>query len=249
MKTLLTLWKRELADYLISPVAYIVATMFLVVMGVGFWFIANVRLTSGASVYDLYQALFGAVSWFAILMVVPLLSMRSFAEEKKSGTLETLLTAPVRDGEVVLAKFLGLFSMYVLIWLPTLAYFPILNRLNDQPLPMDPGALASSYLGVFLIGGFYLSAGLFCSSLTKNVIIAAITTFAVEALLFLSGFLPAISPIPALREWSRPLSPVLHLFEFSRGVLDTRPIVLYISSTIFLLVATVRVIESRRWRS
>ena len=249
MKSFLTLWRRELADYLISPVAYIVATMFLVVMGLGFWFIANVRLMSGASVYDFYQAMFGGVAWLGILMMVPLLSMRSFADEKRNGTLETLLTAPVRDGEVVAAKYLGLLSIYLFCWAPTLAYFPLLNRLNDAPVPMDPGALASAYIGVALVGGFYLAIGLLCSSMTSNVIIAAVSTFAMCGALFLAGFLPDISPVPALRELSRPFSSVMHLMEFSRGVLDVRAVVLYLSSIVLLLMVTVRVLESRRWRS
>jgi len=246
---LATLWKREVASYFVSPVAYILATMFLVVMGVGFWFISNVRLMSGASVYDLLRALFGGVGWFAILMVTPVLSMRSFAEEKRSGTLETLLTAPVRDGEVVAAKFLGVFTVYGLMWLPTLAYFPILSRLSDSPVPLDPGAIASAYLGVFLIGGFFLAVGVFCSSLTHNLIVASISTFAVVALMFLGGFLPAVSPIPAVREFTQPFSPVLHMLEFARGVIDSRAVVFYLSSTFLVLMITVRVLESRRWRA
>jgi len=249
MKPLLTLWRREVADYLVSPVAYILGTVFLVVMGVGFWFLANVRLTSGASVYDLLQGLYGGVAWLAMLMVVPLLSMRAFTEEKKSGTLETLLTAPVRDVEVVLAKYLGVLTVYSMIWAPTLAYFPILNRLNDQPVPMDPGALTAAYLGVFLLGAFYLSIGVFCSSLTRNVILSSISTFAVISLLFLIGLLPEVTPVPWLREVSRPFSAVIHLMQFARGILDTRSVVFYLSSTCVMLIFTTRVLESRRWRA
>lgn len=249
MNRLYTLWKREVGSYFVSPVAYILATMFLVVMGVGFWFIASARLVSGASVYDLLRALFGGVAWFAVLMVVPVLTMRSFAEEMRSGTLESLLTAPVRDGEVVAAKFLGVLTVYAVMWLPTLAYFPILSRLNDTPVPFDGGALAAAYLGVMLIGGLFLSIGVFCSALTRNLIVASISTFAVLALIFLGGFLPEVSPVPAVRDLSRPFSPVLHMLEFSRGVIDSKALALYLSSTLLMLMATVRVLESRRWRS
>jgi ABC-2 type transport system permease protein len=249
MSACFTLWKRETASYFLSPVAYILATMFLVVMGVGFWFIASVRLVSGASVYDLFRGLYGGIAWFAVLMVIPVLSMRSFAEENRSGTLETLLTAPVSDWEVVLAKFAGLFTVYVLIWLPTLLYVPLLNRLNDAPIPMDGGALAGACIGILLIGAFFLSIGLFCSALTHNLIIASISTFAILSLIFLAGFLPEVSPVPSLRELSAPFSPVLHMLEFSRGLMDSRPVVLYLSSTVFMLSATTRVLESRRWRS
>ncbi len=249
MSAAFTLWKRETASYFLSPVAYILATMFLVVMGVGFWFIASVRLVSGATAYDLFRGLYGGVAWFAVLMLVPVLSMRSFAEENRQGTLETLLTAPVTDWDVVLAKFAGLCTVYTLIWSPTFLYFPLLNRLNDAPIPLDPGALAGSCIGLFLIGAFFLSIGLFCSALTRNLIIASISTFAVTSLLFLAGFLPEVSPVPALREAATPYSPVLHMLEFSRGIVDTRPVVLYLSGTIFMLCATTRVLESRRWRT
>jgi ABC-2 type transport system permease protein len=249
MKSFLTLWRRELADYFISPVAYIVCTMFLALMGLGFWFIANLRLVSGASVTEIYQALYGGISWLGILMMVPLLSMRSFADEKRSGTLETLLTAPVRDGEVVAAKFLGVFTVYLLCWLPTLAYFPLLNRLNDQPVPVDPGSLAAAYIGIGLVGGFYLSIGVLCSSLTRNAIVAAISTFTLCGFHFLGGFLPDISPLPALQEWSRPFSPVYHLVDFSRGLMDIRPVVFYLSGMVLMQMVTLRVLESRRWRS
>lgn len=249
MTRFLTLWKREVASYFVAPVAYILATMFLVVMGVGFWFIANVRLMAGATFYDLLRALYGGVAWFAVLMVIPVLSMRSFAEEKRSGTIEMLLTAPVRDGEVVFSKFLGIFTVYVVMWLPTLAFYPLLQEAANEPIVFDYGALASAYVGVFLIGGFYLSIGLFCSSLTQNLIVASISSFAVIALLFLAGFLPAISPVPGLRAFSAPLSPVLHMMEFARGVIDTRSVVLYLSSTLLMLMITTRILESRRWRA
>ncbi len=249
MRTFLTLWRREVASLCVSPVAYILTTMFLVVMGVGFWFIASYRLSSGASVYDVLRGLYGGVAWFAVLMVIPVLTMRSFAEEKRSGTLESLLTAPVRDGELVLAKFLGLFTVYLLMWLPTLGHIFILNHVNDLKTPVDLGALGGAYLGIFLVGGFFISIGLFCSSLTRNLIVASISTFAVLALLFLAGFLPESSPIPSVRLITAPFSPVLHMLDFARGVVDTRTVVLYLTSTLFMLAATTRVLESRRWRS
>ncbi|MDF3130671.1 ABC transporter permease [Kiritimatiellaeota bacterium B1221] len=249
MKRFFTLWKREVASYFVSPVAYILATLFLVVMGMGFWFLASVRLRTGATFYELLRGLYGGVAWLAVLMVVPVLSMRSFAEENRSGTLEMLLTAPVRDIEVVFSKFLGIFTVYVVMWLPTLAFYPLLQRVSEQPLPIDFGALAAAYVGVFLVGGFYLSIGIFCSSLTRNLIVASMSTFAVVTLLFLGGFLPAVSPVPQLREFTQPLSPVLHMMDYARGVIDTRSVVLYLSSTLLMLMITTRGLESRRWRA
>jgi ABC-2 type transport system permease protein len=249
MRRFFALWKREVASYFVSPVAYILATMFLVVMGMGFWFIANVRLMNGATFYELLRALFGGIGWVAVLMVIPVLSMRSFAEEKRSGTLEMLLTAPVRDGAVVLSKFLGILAVYVMMWVPTLLYFPILQRISGDTVVLDLGALASAYLGVFLVGSFFLSIGLLCSALTENLIIASISCFAVIMLIFLGGFLPEVSPVPALRRFTEPLSPILHMLEFARGVIDTRAVILYLSSTMLMLLITTRLLESRRWRA
>lgn len=249
MRVWWTLWKREVASMLLSPVAYILTTMFLVVLGLGFWSIASYRLTSGASVYEVLRGLYGGVGWFAVLMVVPVLTMRSLAEEKRSGTLETLLTAPVTDWAVVLSKFFGLLTVYAVMWAPTLAYGPILSHLNAESIHFDTGALIGAYLGILLVGAFLLSAGLLCSALTRNVVVAAISTFAVTGSFFLFGFLPEVSPVPLLRDLSRPFSPVLHMLDFSRGLVDTRPVVFYLSGTVFLLVAAVRVLDARRWRS
>lgn len=249
MRTFLTLWRREVAALWVSPVAYILTTMFLVVMGVGFWFVASYRLVDGASIYDVLRALYGGVAWFALLMVVPVLTMRSFAEEKRSGTLETLLTAPVRDAEVVLAKFMGLVTLYVLMWAPTAGYLVILNHVNDAPTPLDAGAMGATYLGLLFIGMFFLSIGLLCSALTQNVIVAAISTFACIGVIFIGGFLPEVSASPLLRRLTEPYSPILHMLDFARGLVDTRALVLYGSGTWVMLAATVRVLESRRWRS
>jgi ABC-2 type transport system permease protein len=249
MRNLTTLWRREVASLWLSPVAYILTTMFLVVMGVGFWFVASYRLVDGASIYDVLRALYGGVAWFALLMVIPVLTMRSFAEEKRSGTLEMLLTAPVTDWEVVLAKFLGLVTIYVLMWAPTLAYLLILNHVNDAQTPLDIGAMGSTYLGLLLIGMFFLSIGLLCSALTQNLIAAAISTFAWLGVIFIGGFLPEVSPSPLLRQISEPFSPILHMLDFARGLVDTRPLVLYLSGTWLMLTTTTRVLESRRWRS
>jgi len=249
MRKFLALWRREVASYLASPVAYILAAMFLGVMGVGFWFLAAVRLLNGATFYEFMRALFGGVAWVGVLMVVPILSMRSFAEETRAGTLEMLLTAPVKDGQVVLSKFLGLLTVYMLIWVPTLIYFPLLEHVAGEELAFDAGALAAAYVGVALLGSLFLSIGLLCSALTENVILSAISCFAAIILIFLAGFLPEVSPVPALREWSEPVSPVLHMLEFSRGVIDTRAVVLYLSSTLLVLMITNRLLESRRWRT
>jgi ABC-2 type transport system permease protein len=249
MKRLWVLWRREVASVMVSPVAFLLAAMFLAVMGVGFWFICSVRLMNGATLYDFLRALYGGVAWLGVLMVVPVLTMRTFAEETRSGTLELLLTAPVKETEVVLAKFLGALTVYVFFWLPTLAYFFLIHRFLPDGISLDTGAVAATYLGLLLTGSFALSVGTLCSALTRHTLIACMRSFALILLWFLSGFLPAISPVPALRAATEPFSPVLHMLEFSRGVVDTRPIVLYLASTWLVLMVTIRILESRRWRA
>jgi ABC-2 type transport system permease protein len=249
MNRIWVLWRRELASYVVSPVAYVLLAMFLAVMGLGFWFVASARLVNGATFYDFLRALYGGVAWLGVLIVVPVLTMRSFAEETKSGTLELLLTAPVRETEVVWAKFLAALSMYCLMWAPTLLYFVLLKRALPEGITLDPGAIASTYLGLFLTGSFALSVGILSSILTKHVLVACMSSFALILLWFLSGFLPAISPVPAFREAVTPFSSVLHMLEFSRGVVDTRPVVLYVTSTLLVITVAVRLLESRRWRA
>lgn len=249
MKTLVTLWKREVGAAFVSPVAYITIAMFLVVMGLGFWSILAYGLSQGASGHDVLRTLYGGMSWYANLMVVPLLTMRALAEEKRQGTLETLLTAPVSNLQVVIAKFLGLCTVYLAMWLPTLAYLFVLERTVGATQFVDVGAVASSYLGISLIGLFMLSLGLFCSSLTRNLIAAAISTYALLAVFLIFGFFHASIPWPELRAVTEPLSPIEHMLDFSRGMVDLRPVVLYLSGTFLMLGATAHVLESRRWRS
>ena len=248
MNRLWVLWRRELASYVVSPVAYILSAMFLAVMGLGFWLVASARLVNGATFYDFLRALYGGVAWLGVLMVVPVLTMRSFAEETKTGTLELLLTAPVRETEVVWAKFLAALSMYCIMWAPTLMYFMLLGGALPEGITLDPGAIASTYLGLFLTGAFALSIGILCSILTRHVLVACMSSFALILLWFLSGFLPAISPIARVREAAVPFSTVLHMLEFSRGVVDTRHVVLYLISTTLVLNLAMRLLESRRWR-
>ncbi len=248
MNGFLAVWRKELTGYFLSPAAYIVTIFFLIVMGAIFSLLVSV-LAEGPAGVTVMNLLFGSpFFWMTMLALVPALTMRLFAEEKRSGTIETLMTAPVTDTAVVLAKFAGALSFYAFMWTPTLIYLFILRYFSADMAPPDPGPLAGGYLGALLIGMFYLSIGLFCSALTSNQIVAAITTFAAMLLLFLAGLLDYVARGDLVQAVSAHLSSYSHMLEFSRGAIDSRPVVYYLSGTALMLFATVKIVEARNWK-
>jgi ABC-2 type transport system permease protein len=189
--------------------------------------------------------------WFAFLLLFPLLTMRLFAEEYRSGTIEPLMTAPVRDAQVVLAKFFGVLFLYCVLWLPTGLYFLIFWWQTHLQAAGALGAYLGSYLLLLLMGMFYLSIGCLCSSLTRHQITAAVMTFGVISLIFFSGLLSFLSGhVGALiRGVSITFSPIDQMTEFSHGLYDTRPVVWYLLLTGLCLFLTLHCFQSRRWRS
>src|SRR5438128_9853541 len=174
MRKFYTLLSREVRGYFYSPIAYMVLVFFLVVSGVDFYFQVSFMNQRPVS-YSVQEAFFNSVFfWFAFVLVFPLITMRLFAEEFKLGTIEPLMTAPVRDWQVVLAKFLGALVFYLILWIPTLLYFAIFLKVTYQPAAHSAGAYFGSYLLLLLLGMFYLSIGCLTSVLTRNQIIAAI---------------------------------------------------------------------------
>jgi len=248
MRTFLILWRRELGAYFLSPVAYVMTMFFLFFMGYSFWSLVD-WLVEGVANAGVMQILFGEslFFWIAMLIVIPLLTMRLFAEEKRAGTIETLMTAPVGDTSVVLAKYAGAMTFFVFMWLPTAVYVFVVRRF-DPGATVDMGSMLTGYAGAFLVGSFYISLGLLASSLTRNQIIAAIITFSLICTTFVGGFVAYVARAPAIRDLAAYLSTIRHMMDFSRGIVDTRPIVLYTTGTILMLFATIRIMESRRWK-
>ncbi len=247
MSAFFTLWRREIAAYFLSPIAYVMMMFFLVIMGFSFWLLANV-LAQGVEGVPLMRELFDSFFfWITTLTLVPVLTMRLFAEEKRSGTIEMLMTAPVSDTAVVLAKYLGAVSFYIAIWAPTALYVVILRSFSAGT-PLDLGPIASSYLGALLVGAFYLAIGLFCSAMTRNQIVAAIVCFALLCVLFFGGFIAFISRVEGVRETANYFCSLAHMREFARGAVDSRPVVFYLSGAALMLFATVKLVESRKWK-
>jgi gliding motility-associated transport system permease protein len=250
MRKFFTLLAREVRSYFYSPIAYIVLVFFLLLTGVDLYMqigFMNQRQIQ----YTVLEAFFNSIFfWFAFVLIFPLITMRLFAEEFKLGTIEPLMTAPVRDWQVVLAKFFGALVFYIVLWLPTLAYFFIFEWVTHIPAANSTGAYWGSYLMLLLLGMFYLSVGCLASVLTRNQIIAAIISFSAITLLFFLGLVQFImlEVSSETRQLLGYFSSLEHMGTFSRGVIDTRPIVLYVSMTIVMLTLTYQAFQSRKWR-
>ncbi len=256
MRNVLAIARRELGAFFGSPLAYVIIGFFLA--GTALFFDIFVRMYAAASlqagmnpllaeelsvheglIRPLYQN-FG----FILLLVVPLLSMRLLAEEKKQGTAELLLTAPVRTSELVLGKYAGALGFLVVLMILTVQYPFFLWAWGATP-PLGP--FLSAFLGVLLLGAAFLSVGLFMSSLTENQIIAAVTSFVVLLVFWIIGFAGQVLG-GRLEVLFRALSLIENVEDFSKGVIDTRHVVFFLTFIAFNLFLTQRAIDSRRWR-
>ncbi len=242
------LWQREASSNFRTSIAYVVGVLFLLTTGFSFWMV-SAHLAQGAVEGELTSLLFGSPwFWLAMLIVTPLLTMRLFAEERRSGTFEVLMSAPVTETEVVLAKFAGAFSSFLLLWIPTLAYVAILRRCGGQLPELDWGAVAAGYLGTALIGAFFLAVGLLGSMLTRHQVVAAMVCLAALGLLLTAGLLPFYVHSGPIQRFARVVSAPLHMADFAAGVVDSRTIVWYLGATILLLFISIRILEARRLR-
>jgi len=251
MRTWWVLYCREMAAFFRSPLAYVVLCFFLLLTGFNFQGgLSAMNMT--VSGVTLVEAFFNTIYfWFPFVLVFPLITMRLFAEEFKMGTIEPLMTAPVRDWQVVLSKYLAALCFYLILWLPSLLYFVVFQWFTAMTAANAIGAFLGGYGMLFLIGMFYTAIGCLASALTKNQIVAAVVSFAVISLMFFMGLLSflVLNISPALRDLTAYFSAIEHMVEFSQGMLDTRPVVFYVSMTVLMLYLTLQVVQSRRWRS
>lgn len=250
MRRFFALLGRELRAYFYSPIAYVVLCFFLLLTGFNFY-VAVSFLNRGPTDVTVVEAFFNMIPfWFGYVLIFPLLTMRLFAEEFKMGTIETLMTAPVRDWEVVLAKFCGALVFYIILWAPSFGYFKIFEAVTGAAAVEAAGAYAGSYLLLLLMGMFYLSVGCLASVLTKNQIIAAVIAFAAITLLFFTGLLSYIvlNVSPLFRDFVAYFSAIEHMVEFSQGIIDSRPLVFYPTATLLMLYLTTQIFQSRKWR-
>jgi ABC-2 type transport system permease protein len=315
-----SLLRREFSAYFLSPIAYVVLVLFLAVTGHLFYLTLEQLTASGPKGVEFpMQLMLGDERfWLVFLFIPPLLTMRLFAEERSTGTLEMLMTAPLKDWQVVLSKYVACLGFYVLLWLPTAVYLPVLLDLHHPifhavwtlysllllgglggvalsvvltllpfaaagrivalvlllagavtagvggwmhyhwdaehlltiPAGIDPMPVVTSYLGLFLAGAMFLALGLLVSSLVRSQMVAALGSLVLSLGFIVTGFWR-----PDM-DTSRPLYQGLFFFsvplhfsrDFSRGLVDTRHVVLYASVAVLCLFLTVRSLESRRWR-
>jgi ABC-2 type transport system permease protein len=245
MRNLFAIAKREIASYLVSPIAYLVTAAFLLIVGLYFGLTLIVMAQGQAEPTLRYEIGFMIV---VFVFVVPFLTMRLLAQERRMGTLELVLTSPVQEWELTMGKFLAGLVFYLLMLLPTLLY-PLTLEVFGNP---DWGPIWSGYLGLLLFGAVLLSVGLLASAVTQSQIVAAVLGVAGNLLLWFFVGAPAyaVSTISArMANLLRFLDLQQHLDTFVSGTLDTRDVIYCLSLTIFFLFITTRVLEARRWRA
>lgn len=236
MKNTLTIAQRELKAYLTSPMAYIVICIFLALAGLFF------SVLSSAAYYE--TSISGFLNWgsLVLLLMTAVITMRLISEERKLGTLELLLTSPIRDSELVLGKFLGSLGMLAIMLGLTILY-PILLEIYGDP---DPGPIISGYIGMFLLGMTCLSVGIFASTLSSNQIVSAVVAGGILFGLWYIGVAAAYLP-EALGNVIQYFSLQYYYPDFLSGFIDTKGIVYYISITALFLFLAIRSIENSRY--
>lgn len=250
MQAYLTLARRELSGYFMSMTGYIIIASATLLTGFSFKAVL-VPLQHVPTLMPATELFFNTLFFWIVLLFPPaVITMRIFAFEKFSGTFETLMTAPVTDLQVVLAKFTSAFLFYCVMWLPLLGCIFIVRHYTSDPTAFDAGAVGSTFLGIALFGCLFISAGCCASSLTKSQSIAVMMSLAFALSLLILSFLAGQASGDT--SWKGQLLSCFALGEqmrdFVRGVVDTRSVVFLISSTLFFLFLTLRIVESRRWK-
>ncbi len=243
---------HELRMLAVSVATYSAAVLFLLVMGL-FYFLVLYFYHQGGLHNDPPAAQYFQMFWIPVFFVVPLLTMKSLAEERRHGTLETLLTTPASTLEIVLAKYFAAYFFYIGLWALTLI-FPLI-AVKYLPTPagsplLDSASLVGGFTFVVFSGLLYIALGIFASSLTRNTLVAGMLSFSMLFVLIISGNL--LPHLPLQDTWLSHLLPAVdylktfqHLEDFSRGVIDTRPFFLYASNTLLVLGVTTLVVEAR----
>ena len=243
---MLALLKKEISGFLGSLIGYIVICVFLVTMGLLLWvfpFESNI-LNSGYAGID---PLFVLAPW-VFLFLIPAVTMRSFAEEKKTGTIELLLTHPLSDIEIILAKYFACIALVVLALLPTLVYYFSVSMLGYPPGNIDNGRTWGSYLGLIFLAGGFASIGVFASSISNNQVVSFI--FAVILCFFCYtgfGFVGQYVSSGAVGNFIELMGISMHYSSMSRGVIDTRDVIYFASISIAFILMTRTSLESRKW--
>jgi ABC-2 type transport system permease protein len=261
MKGILAIYRRELQSYFVSPIAYIVIGVFLLLCGLFFYRLMNDVIQYGFQMqmqgmrggmppqdFDMpgviLRSSLGLVSTF-ILFMIPMLTMGLYAGERRQGTMELLMTSPLTEFQIVMGKFLATFTLFIVMIAPTFLYHLAVRFFSDPKLPWK--VILSGYLGTLLLGGALIAIGAWLSSLTENQIISAIATFGVFIVLLIVDRLVSDSTTK-LGETLQYLSILRHFDDFSKGVIDTTSLIYYFSVIALGIFLTLRTLDSMRWR-
>lgn len=248
MRAIWTVATRELFSFFVSPMAYVVLTVWLLYFGSVFFLLAmffSQQPPGGGA--DLLQAFFGGTTLYYVplLVFVPVMTMRLLAEERSSGTIESLMTAPVTEIQIVLGKYVASVVFWLALWLPTLSYVWLASGTGEDVI--DWGAIASTYVGLFIIGLFYMAVGTFMSAVAKNQIVAAMLTFLVLAIVFVVGIFSYATSDDSKRAVFEYLGLWSQMASFAKGVVDTRYVVYDLSVACLFVFMSVRVLQASRW--
>jgi ABC-2 type transport system permease protein len=248
MRAFWPIYKRELFALYVTPLAWALIVVFLLVQGLHFFILVDQfsRQMDVTSDETPLSAFFGntVLPYVILFVLVPPMTMRSFAEERRSGTIEALMTAPVSSSAVVLAKYAAVLTTYVVMWAPTVLYLVILARTGD----LDWHAAGSAYLGVLIVGAGYLAVGLCASALTRSQLVAMVSTALVLLFLFILGIGEFVTREgTAMHELCTHVSVWAHMNDFASGIVDSRRLVFYGTLTALPLYIATRAVEAWRW--
>jgi len=230
-----SIFRKELRSFFNSPVAYIVIVVYLIILG--WFFTSNLFVYNLASLRTVFE-----MTPFLLLFFAPAMTMRLISEEKKSGTLELLVTKPITEAEIICGKFLAAWGLYFFTLLPTLCYYITMAALGS----LDTGAVIGGYLGLLFVGAVFLAVSVFGSSVTENQVVAFIVSLFIVFILFMLDkvlfYLPP--PVATVLEY---LSIDYHFSNIARGVIDSRDIIYYLSAIGLSLYLATAVLQKRRW--
>ena len=250
MNVFRALVRRELSAFFQGPTGFIIIAAVMFLIGLGFLVVLS-GLNGEATPMPVTQIFYGTYFfWVILLLIAPVITMRSFAMERASGTYESLMTAPVGDWQVVLSKFAGALIFYMILWVPLLICSVVVRFYVGESAVLGLGTMFTSALGILMVGCLYMSIGCFASALTRNQAVAAVSGFALGAALFFTGFFSyfAGDRTDWLSQLARHISLANHMESLTRGVVDLGAIVFFLSLTGLFLYLTHKVVESRRWK-
>jgi ABC-2 type transport system permease protein len=245
--------EKELRSYFASPIAYVIIGLFSLLFGWFFFVYLSVfvqqssqMMFGGGGAANINERMIRGVflnSAVIVLFVMPMITMRTYSEEKRSGTIELLLTSPVTDFQIIMGKFLGALGLYAAMLLVTMLYMAILFIYSTP----EWKPIATGYLGLLLMGGCFVSVGLFISSVTKNQIVAGFLTFAVFLMLWVINWMADQSG-PTMGAVLKYLSITDHFDDFARGIVDTKHVIYYLTFITFGLFLTAKSVDVERWK-